>query len=102
MRTIEDQIPNIKSAAVFIGKDGIGPWQNLEVEAFLREFVRRNCPVIPVFLPAIHTVPELPVFLKGNTGVDFRKKRPKPLDQLIWGITGSKFAHTPHRELILT
>jgi len=85
---------------VFIGEDGIGPWQKREVEAFLREFVERNCPVIPVTLPTAREVPELPVFLRGHIGVDFRKKRPKPLDQLIWGITGLRPEHGVHRGVV--
>jgi hypothetical protein len=44
------QIGQIKSAAVFVGKNGRGTWQDLELEAFLRQFVKRGCPVIPVLL----------------------------------------------------
>jgi len=40
----------IKSAAVFVGRSGTGPWQQRELEAFLSEFVSRGCPVIPVLL----------------------------------------------------
>ena len=87
-RSLEDQIQNIKSAAVFVDDTGIGPWQDQELQAFLREFVRRTCPVIPVILPGTRGVPDLPVFLRGNVSVDFRKRNPRPLDQLIWGITG--------------
>lgn len=43
-REIEQQIETI-SATVFVGQAGIGPWQQLEIEAFLREFVRRDCPL---------------------------------------------------------
>ena len=39
---------------------------------------------------ACQNVPELPPFLKGMTWVDFRKRDPDPLAQLIWGITGQK------------
>src|SRR6266566_387294 len=49
-REIEQQIAHISAAAVFVGKAGISPWQELEISAFLREFVRRSCPVIPVLL----------------------------------------------------
>jgi hypothetical protein len=87
-RSLENEIENIKSAAVFIDDSGIGPWQDQELQAFLREFVRRTCPVIPVILPGTRGVPSLPVFLRGNVWVDFRKRSPNPLDQLIWGITG--------------
>lgn len=87
-RELEYQIQNIKAAAVFVGESGIGPWQEMEIEAYLREFIRRKCPVIPVLLPNVGKTPELPLFLKGNVWVDFRRIRPDPMERLIWGITG--------------
>jgi hypothetical protein len=90
--SLEAEISNIPSAVVFIGASGMGPWQLLESEALLREFVRRGCPVVPVILPDAPSTPQLPVFLRGMMWVDFRKARPKPLPQLIWGITGKRTA----------
>lgn len=90
-RLLEQQIGQIKSAAVFVGRDGIGPWQYMELEAFLREFVKRRCPVIPILLRGAPRKPELPLFLRGMTWVDFRKRDPDPMEQLIWGITGERF-----------
>jgi hypothetical protein len=87
-RALEDQIPRIKAAAVFVGKEGIGPWQQAELWVFLDEFFRRGCPVIPVLLPSAPSKPDLPIFLRGMTWVDFRKQEPDPVRQLIWGITG--------------
>jgi parallel beta-helix repeat protein len=88
---LEQEIENIKSVAVFIGREGTGPWQSLEIKAFLQEFVERKCPVIPVILHnAPENVPKLPIFLKGFTWVDFRKTDPDPMERLIWGITGKK------------
>ncbi len=89
-RLLEEQIEKIKAAAVFVGPSGIGPWQKMELEAFLREFVNRQCPVIPVILQGASQKPQLPVFLKGFTWVDFRQDPPDPLERLIWGITGKK------------
>ena len=89
-RVLEQQIERVKSAAVFVGKNGMGPWQQMEEEAFLREFVRRGCLVIPVLLPDAPRKPELPLFLRGMTWVDFSKQDPDPLDGLIWGITGKR------------
>lgn len=89
-RLLEEQIGQIKSAVVFVGEDGIGPWQQLEIEAFLREFTNRGCPVIPVLLGYAPAEPKLPLFLRGMTWVDFRKQDPSPLKQLIWGITGKR------------
>jgi GTPase SAR1 family protein len=87
-RLLEVRIEQIKSAAVFVGKNGIGPWQQLELEAFLREFANRGCPVIPILLPDAPDEPQLPRFLKGMTWVDFRSQDPDPMERLIWGITG--------------
>jgi hypothetical protein len=84
------QIQQIKSAAVFVGESGFGPWQNMELAAFLREFVARRCPVIPVILSACENLPLLHTFLRGLTWVDFRKPDPEPMRQLIWGITGKR------------
>ncbi|MCZ8127870.1 MAG: SUMF1/EgtB/PvdO family nonheme iron enzyme [Microcystis sp. LE19-114.1B] len=89
-RELEKQIQNIKSAAVFVGGSGIGPWQHMEIEAYLRRFVRNQCPVIPVLLSNAPEQPELPLFLEGMTWVDFRRLSPKPMERLIWGITGIK------------
>ena len=89
-RLLEKQIGQIKSAAVFVGKDGVGPWQQLEIDGFLREFVRRKCPVIPVLLADALRKPKLPLFLAGMTWVDFRRQDVDPMGQLIWGITGKR------------
>ena len=89
-QALEQQIESIKSVAVFVGENGFGPWQQQELNAFLREFVNRGCPVIPVLLSDALKKPELPVFLKGMTWVDFKKDEPDPMEQLIWGITGER------------
>jgi nucleotide-binding universal stress UspA family protein len=87
---LEEQITAIETAAVFVGSSGIGPWQNMEIRAFLSEFVRRNCPIIPVILPTAKTVPELPIFLRQLTWVDLREDMKVGMERLIWGITGKK------------
>jgi hypothetical protein len=87
---LEQQIGGIKSAAVFVGADGVGPWQEQELYGFLREFTSRRAPVIPVLLLNAPEKPKLPVFLSAMTWVEFRKIDPDPLAQLIWGITGQR------------
>lgn len=93
-KTLESQIESIKSAAVFIGCNGIGPWQDMEIQAFIRQFVKRGCPVIPVLLRNCTTIPKLPTFLEGMGYVDLRKRKPDPVEQLVWGITGNKINPT--------
>jgi hypothetical protein len=89
---LEQQIANIKSAAVFVGSAGIGPWQEQEINGFLRQFVRRSNPVIPVLLENAPATPTLPLFLEAMTWVDFRLRDPDPLERLLWGITGKRTA----------
>ena len=50
---IQEAIPKVKSAAIFIGTKDIGKWQVLELRAFISECVERNIPVIPVLLPDV-------------------------------------------------
>jgi TIR domain/CHAT domain len=87
---LEVQIVAIRAAAVFVGRAGIGPWQQEELAALLSEFHRRKCPVIPVLLPDAPAQPRLPIFLSERTWVDFRIADPDPLGRLIWGITGRR------------
>lgn len=79
-RALEQQIDQIVSAAVFVGGSGLGPWQSQEIDAFLRAFVNRQCPVIPVLLPDAPEEPKLPLFLQGLMWVDFRLQYPEPMD----------------------
>ena len=87
---LEKQIEHIQSVAVFVGQSGLGPWQDMELSTFLRQFAKRQCPIIPVILPDCEEAPKLPLFLEGMMWVDFRQKVPDPFRQLIWGITGKK------------
>ncbi len=80
---LEEQIATIESAAVFVGRSGIGPWQSVEMRAFLSEFVRRRCPVIPVILASAKAIPELPIFLRQLTWVDFRENPDDALTRLV-------------------
>ena len=103
-RELERILPKVKSAAVFVGKSELGPWQRREIEALLREFTNRGCPVIPTLLPDYPTArdterrgkekyPKLPLFLGGHTWVDFRRESSDPISKLIWGITGQRDRH---------
>jgi len=86
---LEQQIEHIKTVAVFVGPNGLGPWQNWEMRAFLSEFTQRRCPVIPVLLPGA-AESDLPVFLKRLTWVDLRGQDETGIDLLVWGITGQR------------
>ncbi len=88
---LEEVIRKAKSAVVFVGGEGIGPWQQPEMRAVLSQFVKNGLPVIPVLLPEAPSKVELPLFLGNFTWVDFRSGlSEKNIDRLVWGISGSK------------
>ena len=88
---LERIILTVRSSAVFVGHDGLGPWEIPEMRASLSECVRRGLPVIPVLLPGASAQPTLPLFLTQYTWVDLRGGVTEDvLDRLEWGITGVK------------
>lgn len=88
---LEKIIQTTRTAAILIGKDGLGPWETPEIRACLSQFVKRRLPVIPVLLPHAPTQPELPLFLQEFIWVDLRGGLTDTgLDRLQWGITGAK------------
>lgn len=93
---LEEIIQTVRSAAVLVGKDGLGPWEIPEMRGCLSEFVNRKLPVIPVLLNGAPDRPALPLFLKQFTWVDLRAGLTEEgLDRLQWGITGKKPTYRP-------
>jgi dTDP-4-dehydrorhamnose 3,5-epimerase len=88
---LEKIIPSIKSVAVFVGPSSAhSPWQDMEIKAFLQEFIQRHITLGLVLLPGATQTANLPVFLKSFNWVDFNKKDPDPLAQLVWAVTGQR------------
>jgi hypothetical protein len=91
---IEKAIESSRAIAVFVGPDGMGPWEQPEMRAALEQQVRRGCPVIPVLLPGVaeKIKDNLPLFLRPNTWVDLSNGIDDRvgLGRLRWGITGKK------------
>jgi len=89
-KELQRRLKSIKSAAVFIGPKGPGPWQELEVESMLQQLAKRDRPIIPVILQGRAGHPRLPPFLGLWHAVDMRRPEPDPFEQLVWGITGER------------
>jgi hypothetical protein len=88
---LERGIKQSGSGAVLVGKDGLGPWEDEEMQALLRQAVSQGKPVIPVLLPAAPAQPKLPLFLSNRTWVDLRGGFTDPgIERLVWGITGTR------------
>lgn len=79
---------HIKAAALCVGQSGVSPWHDAVLDAFLRAFVQRGCPVIPVILPDCTHVPDLPDFLAATEWIDFRQRDPNPFKLLVARIPG--------------
>lgn len=92
---VEEAIAAAPAAAMLVGREGLGPWQERESCALLCEAVKRGVRVIPVLLPSAPALPQLPLFLRGFTWVDLREGFAEAgIERLIWGIKGSRLEST--------
>ncbi|GAK59635.1 hypothetical protein U27_06620 [Candidatus Vecturithrix granuli] len=93
-RSIVDEIGNAMSTcatcAIFIGKNGLGEWQQTEIRNAIRRYSEERNPVIPILLRGIERdqIPEGFDFLKNMNIVKCEDEN--MIDRLIWGITGKK------------
>jgi hypothetical protein len=83
---LAQQIRQVRSVAVFVGKHGIGRWQQQEIDLAIAENTKRGMPVIPVWLEDAPDGFEMPHFLENFTWVDFRQTRLDPFERLVKGI----------------
>ena len=82
---LEEGIQAARAGAVFIGVEGLGPWQEPEARAFIARSRRERIPVIPVLLPGCPESPRLTVFLDAFTWVDLREGLTEEgLARLVW------------------
>ncbi|SEA91907.1 TIR domain-containing protein [Thiothrix caldifontis] len=102
MPLLEKAIATCQSAGAFVSSNGIGPWEDEEIQALLTKAVRNKIPVIPVLLPGEYDPPELPLFLGNRTFIDMRSGITSVLiDKLYWGITGKK-SEVPQKTQVTT
>lgn len=88
---LETGIRNSKSVVVTVGKDGLGPWEDEEIQAALILAVNSGHPVIPVLIGGAETKPKLPMFLGNRTWVELGPDlNEHAVARLVWGITGAK------------
>ena len=90
---LEEAMDNSAACAVFLGPNGLGPWENEEMRTALDERVSdKSLRVIPVLLPGANPKDRntLPRFLRRLTWVDFRSgiDDREALRRLVAGIRG--------------
>jgi hypothetical protein len=83
---VERALSKAPAFAIFLGPQGIGPWQRTEIQNISEARIERACNVIPVFLPEAPASARMPMQLAGLTWVDFRRSDPDPMKELIRGI----------------
>ena len=98
LKEMEPFFRSTKVAVVFVGKDGLGKFQEIEQDPLLEAAINRGIPLIPVLLPGAAEPSELPFYLRGKKWVDFRETEcvdfretaPDPFEKLGNGITGQR------------
>ena len=65
------------------------------MEPFIWEFIELKRPVIPVILSNVLQEPQLPIYLRSRTRVDFRQDKAEAFYNLAWGITDRKPETSP-------
>ena len=88
---IQEVIPTVKSAAIFIGKSGLGNWQKEEIEFLLDECKQTGKPIIPILLPGIKEIPKELGFIRQRNWVSFDEGNyQEALDKLEASIKGQQ------------
>jgi hypothetical protein len=72
MPLLEKGIRNSRAMAVIIGQDGIGTWENEEMQMAIMLAVKLRQPVMAVLLPGAPSAEDLPAYLTIRTWVDMR------------------------------
>jgi TIR domain len=88
---IQAATSQVKSAAIFVGAHGVGPWEVVELRSLVSRCVKDGLHVIPVLLPGA-ALPDNLLFLAEFSIVEFRGAVDESdvIDRLEWGITGRR------------
>lgn len=89
---IQRAIPQIESAAICIGSQGLGKWQVIELQTLISQFVNKGSRVIPVLLSGVDKIPDKWLFLREFNWISCEST--DEIDEIAykleWGITGVK------------
>lgn len=94
-RELEKQIQSVFGCLIMVGDSGIGPWEDLEEQAFINEFVKRKCLIIPVLIggPDKFETPELPLILRQFQWVNLRRDPAIGMIRIVREIEQRLLAH---------
>ncbi|HYC59429.1 MAG TPA: TIR domain-containing protein [Thermoanaerobaculia bacterium] len=69
---LEEAIKTIPCAALCFGPADIGRWHVMEIRAYVEKWASGNARLIPVILPGVKEIPELPIFVRQTLWADMR------------------------------
>jgi hypothetical protein len=101
---LERALDQSASCTVFLGPNGLGPWQGEEVRSILDEHVRDiDYRIIPVLLTGADPDEKktLPRFLRNRGWVDLRKADDESFRRLVAAIRGEKPGRPSTRNTLL-
>ena len=95
---MEQALESIPAIAIIVGPHGPGCWQEMEYYAAMQRYVKSRdktgqqpARIIPVLLPGVDEVPELPVFLRMFNYVDLRQGDPRDqMQRLVEALLGGR------------
>src|SRR5215210_4976501 len=95
---LEHAIKKIPCAALCFGPADVGDWHILEIRSYVAAWAKRKARMIPVILPGVKEVPELPLFVQQTLWVDMRDWEKDESDgcyQLVCGILAKAPGDSP-------
>jgi hypothetical protein len=100
-KVIQTAIPVVRSAVVFVGQDGLGNWQEEEVQLLLDTCKKADKPLFLALLPGVddNDIPPELGFLKQKHWVSFNNGRNKALHEIESGVRGTPAA--PYSDVLI-
>ncbi|PSB35468.1 L-histidine N(alpha)-methyltransferase [Chlorogloea sp. CCALA 695] len=96
--TLQRAMTEVESVAVFIGTNGLGRWQSMELPVFITLYNEgRKIPIIPVLLPGVSRIPNELVFFKQFQAMKFENdiEDENAIRKLYDGIIGRRSNQPP-------
>ena len=98
---LEKAIKTIPCAALCFGPADVGKWHIMEMRAYVERWASGDARMIPLILPNVKEMPELPIFIRQTLWVDMRSWEQSKDDgfyRLVCGIAGKQPGDSPMRK----